>query len=264
MDEAAFLLRALASFAVAGTWISLSTLLAERLGTRVGGLIANLPSNIVVSLIFVASSSGTEFASAAARSVPLGMAIDTLFLLAFVALARKGVSRAIPASLAAWFAAAAAFAFLPKLGMAESAILFAAVALAAFALAEFAMRIRAVPRRDARFRLSALLVRAIFSGTVVATTVMASRFVPPYLTGIVATFPAVLLSTMTILTVTQGADFARATGKILLLSSSNIVVYALVAQAAFPAIGFLWGSLAAFVAAGLWVALLRPLLAKAG
>lgn len=64
---------------------------------------------------------------------------------------------------------------------------------------------------------------------------------------------------MVILTRSQGPAFARATGKVLLLSSSNIVVYALGVALLFPWIGPWWGSLGAFIMAVAYVAGILPL-----
>ena len=72
-----------------------------------------------------------------------------------------------------------------------------------------------------------MVIRAAFAGGIVGGVVLISHFVPAYLTGIVSAFPAVLFSSMVILAVNQGKTFAQATGKVMILSSSNIVVYAL-------------------------------------
>jgi small-conductance mechanosensitive channel len=65
-----------------------------------------------------------------------------------------------------------------------------------------------------------------------------------------------------ILTVNQGPDFARATGKIMILSSTNIIVYALGVHIAYPALGIPAGTVLAFLGAFLWVLLLFPLIAR--
>jgi len=253
------LLRIALAFVVAGTWISLSTLAGERLGSRLGGLIANLPSNILVSLLFMSLTRGPGYAAQAAGSIPMGMAVDTLFLLAVIAVLPWGLAPALAAGLVAWFAAAAAAAFLPPLLPPWSIVLYAAVCAASFAIADLGFKVRAVPRKAAPFKPSTILVRALFAGTIVAGAVAAAQVAPPYLTGIVSVFPAVLLSTMTILARAQGRDFARETGKVLILSSSNIIVYGLAVSLLFPLVGPWWGSLAAFAAAALYVALLLPL-----
>lgn len=261
MDRA-FWIRLLISFIIAGTWISIAALLAERLGSLFGGLIANMPSNIVVSMIFMSLVKGEDFAAEVARAVPLGMAIDTLFLFVFMATAGLGILKAVPLSLAAWAGCAwLAFTF-PPIPFWGGIALFVVLALGCFLAAEVVMGIRSVPKQPKPFNPLAFGLRAVFAGTVVAGAVAASTFAPPYLTGILATFPAVLLSTMSILTLSQGPAFSRGAGKILLISSSNIIVYAFCVQASFPAFGFLWGTLISFVAALLWIALLRPVMAR--
>lgn len=247
------------AFVVAGLWISLASLAGERLGSRLGGLIANLPSNILVSLLFMALTQGPGYAAKAAGSIPVGMAVDTLFLLAVVAALRWGLVPALAAGLAAWFASAALAVALPPLSPAWSIALYAAVCAASFAFADLVLKVRAVPKKAVPFKPSTILVRALFAGAIVAGAVAAAQFAPPYLTGIIAVFPAVLLSTMTILTRAQGNDFARATGKVLILSSSNIIVYGVAVALLFPAIGPWWGTLCAFAAAVAYVALLLPI-----
>ena len=71
-----------------------------------------------------------------------------------------------------------------------------------------------------------------------------------------------MLSTMVILTLTQGADFARATGKVMILSSTNIIIYALGVALTYPAIGVVFGTIVSFGMAFLWVLILHPLIQK--
>ncbi len=258
-------LRLLLSFMIAGAWISAASLASEALGTRLGGLVANLPSNILISLIFMSLTQGPGYAAQAAASVPLGMAVDTLFLLAFIFLLPRGLGPALAGALLSWLASAAACAFvLPPLSLGAGIAVYAAIALASFALVEVLLKVRAVEKRPGPRSKATLLVRALFAGSVVAGAVAAAQAAPAYLTGIIAPFPAVLLSTMVILTRSQGPAFARATGKILLLSSSNIVVYVLGVALLFPWIGPWWGSLGAFAMALAYIAGLLPLVRKIG
>lgn len=250
------------AFVIAGLWISLASIAGERLGSRLGGLVANLPSNILVSLLFMALTRGPGYAALAAESIPVGMAVDTLFLLALVAALKRGLVPALAAGLAAWFAAAALAVALPPIPLPWALLLYLVVCGASFMVADLVLKVRAVPKKAVPFRPSTILARALFAGTIVAGAVAAAQFAPPYLTGIVSVFPAVLLSTMTILARAQGRDFARATGKVLILSSSNIIVYGLAVALLFPLAGAWWGSLVAFAAAVGYVALLLPLSRK--
>ena len=54
-----FLLNIILAFFIAGSFIALLTLLAERFGSTIGGLIANLPSNILITMIFISLTRGT-------------------------------------------------------------------------------------------------------------------------------------------------------------------------------------------------------------
>jgi hypothetical protein len=251
--------RIVLAFVVAGSWISLSTLAGERLGTRLGGLIANLPSNILVSLLFIALTKGTDYAAKAAGSVPVGMTVDTVFLLAFVAALGRGLLAGLAAGLGAWLAVAALVLALPPLATAWAILLYVLVCAASFLAADRGLRVESVAKKAVPFKVSTVLVRALFAGTIVAGAVAAAQVAPAYMTGVLAVFPAVLLSTMTILTRAQGRSFARATGKVLIVSSSNIIVYGAAVALLYPAIGPWWGTLCAFAAAVGYVALLLPL-----
>jgi hypothetical protein len=251
------------SFMLAGAWISGATFLGERLGSKKAGLIANLPSNIVLSLIFMALTSGPGYAAETTRGVPVGMAIDTLFVLVFMLVVKKGLGKALLASLGVWAAAALIFIrAIPPLGVAGAISLYLVVFVLCFSIAEWGLQVRMTEKRPSSPSWKQIAVRALFAGTVVAGAVTVAQFAPPYMTGILSTFPAVLSSTLVIFTLSQGADFARATGKILILSSSNIIVYAGVAGATFPSMGPWLGSLLAFLTSLVYISLLNLLVAK--
>lgn len=246
---------------VAGVWIGVATLVAERMGPRMGGLVGNLPSNILVALVFVALAQGEAFVARATSAVPIGMTIDALFLVAFVLLLPRGLGLAIAGSLSLWLALAFAAAAVGDVGLVAGIALFVAVTLASFALLDRSVRSVEGVRRP--YGARELVLRALFAGAVVGGTVLLSGLVGEYWTGLLGTFPAVLLSTLVILAVKQGAAFARATGKALVLGSTNIVVYALVVRWAYPALGVWLGSALALATAVLWVLALRPVIARA-
>jgi len=251
------------SFVVAGVWISGATLLGEKLGSKRAGLITNLPSSILLSLIFMALTMGPEYAAATTKGIPVGMTIDTLFTLVFILMARKGLSKALTISLIVWAITAYVFIkLIPPLGMAGAIGLYVLVTALCFILAEGVLHIRSVPHKETTFSWKQILLRALFAGTVVAGAVTIAQFAPPYMTGILATFPAVLSSTLVIFTLSQGADFARATGKILILSSSNIIIYAWIAGLTFPSLGPWIGTILSFATSVAYVALLGKLTAK--
>jgi hypothetical protein len=259
MMDALFVARVVLSFLVAGLWIAVVTLLAERLGSRLGGLFSNLPSNILISLIFIAISKDIPFVTGMMPAVPVGLLIDTVFLLVMILFMKYGLAACMAASLSSWLLLAWIAGMIPSPRLGLSTGIYFAGSLVLYLVAEKGMRILPVPGSGKQYTLLQIATRAGLAGTIVASVVLISHFLPPYLTGIISTFPAVLLSTMVILYVNQGKEFARSTGKILILSSSNIVVYAVAVNYTFPAFGIAAGTVISFLVAFGWIILLRPL-----
>lgn len=247
MDILAF--RIALSFVIAGVWIAAATLVGERLGSRKAGLIGNLPSNILISLLFMALTKGPDYAAAATAGVPIGMAIDSIFLAVLIFALGKGLAAALGLALAAWAVVATlAVAVMPPLGYAASLAVFAAAALSLFFLADARLGREKAEKKPVPFSWKVMALRAFFAGTIVAGAVAIAQVAPPYMTGVLATFPAVLTTTMVILVRSQGVAFARATGKILILSNVNIIVYTTCVGLLYPTIGPWLGTLLAFAA----------------
>ncbi len=260
--EQGIIIKAAVSFVVAGCWIAGATLLAERLGSRGGGLIANLPSNILVSLVFVALSQSTAFAAEATRAIPTGMTIDTIFLIIFILTLRFGLAVAVTSSLLGWFLLALIAGRYQYTDWGINIAVYILVVALSFISLEYLFKIPSAQRLRRSYKRWQVVVRAIFAGSIVAATVIISELFSPFWTGLFATFPAVLLSTMIILTLNQSSAFARAVGKVLIISSSNIVVYALAIDFLYPSVGLVIGTILAFFAAVIWVALFRPLIRR--
>jgi len=251
------------SFFVAGFWIALATLLGERLGSRKAGLLANMPSNILVSLLFMGITKGPEYAAASTSGVPVGMMVDSFFLAVFIFMVPKGIWLALVTSLAAWAVSAfSVIMLLPPLSIVASLIAYAIVTAALFMLVHSRLRTLHVEKKPVVFSWKIVSIRAFFAGSVVAGAVAVAQIAPPYMTGILATFPAALTSTLVILSRSQGVAFTQATGKILLVSSSNIIVYAGLVSLLFPLLGPWLGTLASFAGSFFFLLLLGRVTAK--
>lgn len=247
------------SVLVAGTWISTTTLISERLGSRLGGMISNLPSTILVSLLFIGITQGTDFAVQTSVAVPLGMTLSTLFLFTFISLVPRGLGWALAGSLSVWVGFAILSSFFQEVGRFSWTMLYFVVALSTFWMAEKVIRIPSMPRTGKKYSTMKVIMRAVFAGTVVGSAVVVGATGNAFWAGLFATFPAVMLSSMVILTLSAGAAFARALGKIMLLASTNIVIYGFCAGYFFQWLGLGWGTLVSFVIASAWVWLLKPL-----
>lgn len=255
-----FLIRVIASFFIAGIWIACATLLAERLGSKMGGLLTNLPSNILISLLFIALVNGIQYVVNTVPAIPLGMTIDTMFLFLFVICLKYGLALSTIISLFSWFILAYAATLVRPENLFVNMIIYCIVTIVAFVVLDRFFEIKSVASNGKHYTGTQMLIRAFFAGSVVVAVIVISKLVNPYIVGIFSTFPAVLLSTMVILTINQNEEFARATGKVMVLSSSNIVVYGLALYVSYPRFGLVWGTIVSFLAAFIWVWLLHPII----
>ena len=257
-----FIYRVIISFLVAGFWIAFATLLAERLGSKIGGLITNLPSHLLISLLFVALINGTSFVIDTIPGIPIGMAISTLFLFVFIVFLKYGLMISTFASLIAWCLSAILLVPMKLENILLNIFLYGLTTAGCYFVLEKFIKIPSIVKSRKGYTRYQIIVRAVSAGSVVASVIIISKFLNPYTVGIFATFPSVFLSTMIILVLNQSKAFAQATGKILILSSSNIVIYGLAVAFTYPRFGILYGTVLSFVIAFFWVWIFLPIVSK--
>jgi Archaeal/vacuolar-type H+-ATPase subunit I len=250
------------AFVIGGIWISLATILSEKLGSKTGGMVANLPSTILVSLLFIGINQGATFAAQAASAVPIGMIIDTIFLFIFIALVEKGLILATIIALASWFTLAAISSPLKELSVWITSLAYLGIATTIFLLTEYRLNIHSLPKTGKAYSNMQLITRAIFAGLVVSGAVTIGRTGNSYWSGLFSTFPAVMLSSMVILTISAGSQFAKATGKVMLITSTNIVVYGWAVTIFYPSLGLFWGTILSYILAAISVYMLRPVVSR--
>jgi hypothetical protein len=240
------------SFVLAATWVSMSTVVTERLGTKVGAMVTTLPSTIIVALFFIAVDEGPDLAAEVAAVVPAEMTINVVFLAVFIAVSRRGLPMALTAALGIWTVLSTALFLLDP----DSLVLSMAVFIAGVACATVWLRARHSyeqrPGRHIAYTPGEIAFRGLFAGSMIALSVVAARLSGPMLGGILSVFPAIFTSTMVILYLRQGREFSGATGSLMIVGSANVVVYSLVAVFAFPVIDAYWGTAIAFGLSYLW------------
>ena len=253
-------LQVVLSFLIAGSWIAVLTLMAERFGSKAGGLIANLPSNIMITLIFITLSHGNSFVKGMLPAIPVGLLIDSVFLVVFILLLNYNLIISMLGSLGCWLVLAVLANRIQLDSLWINIANYFIITIVAFLFVEYGWKIPAMGKSGKKYTIGQMAIRAGFAGGIVGGVVLISHFVPAYLTGIVSTFPAVLFSSMVILALNQGKAFAQATGKVMILSTSNILVYALGVYYTYPLLGIIGGTIVSFILAFLWVVMLRPIM----
>jgi len=257
-----FIIKAVTSFFIAGIWITSVTLLAEKFGSKIGGLITNLPSNILISFLFIALTKNVNYVKDATVTVPIGMSIDALFLLIFIILLRYKLTLAVIISLSAWFLLAIVSISIPVNNIVTNIIVYIIITVISFILVEKVLKIKSVPKNSKKYSLPQILIRAAFAGSVVSGIVIIAYFLNPFFVGIISTFPAVLSTTMIILAVNQNNRFAQATGKILILSSTNIVIYSSAVYVTYPVFGIIFGTIISFALSFIFICTFIPIIRR--
>lgn len=247
-----------------------ATVAVERLGGRVGGVLATTPSTILAAAAGVFAAAPTEAAFQAAMSAtPAGMLLNALFLWLWRLLpphlpawglgARLALMTTL--SLGAWLIgalgvvtflgpirAAGDTATLLKigLGLTVAAILLGLITSRGAAASSSAPR--PVP-------LGVLIARGLFAAIAVSVAVVWSRLGGPLAAGMASVFPVIFLTTMVSLWLSQGEAVQSGAVGPMMLGSTAVSAFALIAAFALPALGVVAGCAVSWVGAVLLVSL---------
>src|SRR6267378_6975165 len=106
------ILHLILAFTVGGSWVSSATLIAEKYGSALGGLVGGLPAISVVSFLFIGLNQSPETASQATIVFPLALSFTMSFLLVYSILSKRGFPVALLAALVLWVGLSAIAALL--------------------------------------------------------------------------------------------------------------------------------------------------------
>lgn len=266
--------------ACAGGVAIAATVAIERFGGRLGGLLATLPTTIVPAAVgmFLGSADLADY-RAGLFIMPAGMLVNAFFLWVWRVLPARLVWRRLGARLAAitlvsllaWAVAAAlcvvAVGLLAHTGVPGAAIALVLTLVLAASGALACARGVPAPRGHRRVRLGALLLRGLMAAVAIGGAVMLQQLGNPLLAGMAAVFPAIFLTTMVSLWLAQGEAVPAGAVGPMMLGSTSVCAYALVAAFSLPALGAWMGSfvawwgavLVATLPAWLWLRSRQPL-----
>lgn len=243
-----FLLKILLSFIVGGIWITLSTIIAERLGSKLGGVLAGLPSTIIISLFFIGWTQSPEVAVQATTVVPIIMGINALFVVVYALLRNSNFYIAVGGALAFWACASFILAAVKFSSFLISMIGFAVFVIFSYFILEKWHSFPSASKKYVKYQLPILLIRGVLSGLIIAFAVIMTKVSGPLLGGMFSAFPAVMLSTMIITYFAHGTDFSLAVLKIITVSGPvNVVVYAIAVRFLYGSTGLVLGTVISFI-----------------
>lgn len=206
-----FALKVVLSFLVGGAYVSGVIWASEKLGSRIGGAIAGLPSTILVGLAFIDLTEGPVAVHSAVAVVPLMFFATLIYGLVFMNSVEK-IKHKNKAFLATLVALGVWLVII--LGIRKfSDFSFLSVVSATFiGLLGFKYAFRnfqTIVPSNIILPKHIYFFRFVIGGAVIAGSVLAARYAGPQWGGIVSCVPAVLGSVLYFLSKSQGGKFLQ-------------------------------------------------------
>lgn len=239
------LLQIILPFIISATVVILITVIAEKYGTKIGGILGTLPSTIIIALIFISLNRGAVFASRSASVIPAEMAINLLFLLIFTILAYRSTSLALFGSLSVWAVLSTILYIIAIENIIISFALYVLSLVLTFIYLEKVIKIQSHKKVKVHYTKKKILLRGVLAGTVIATAVFLSN-INPLLSGIFSIFPAIFLSTMLITVIEHGPRFTSGMAKSMVFGSQTVMSYVVAVHFFYPRFDILLGTLFSF------------------
>ena len=246
---AAFIVKLILSFVLGGAWIALGVAVAERRGSKLGGLIIGFPSTVLIAVFFIGWTQSTEAAARATTVIPVVFGVNYLFLLVAVSLMKRGLWPALAAGLAVWGALSALVVALKFDDFWAGVLVYAACF--AFAYWRLGRVVPAGAEDPSRVRPAGPLLiagRAIFGGAIIALAVLLAKLGGPLIGGVFAIFPAVFTGALVTTAISHGAGFSAALMRSTLIGGISVVVFAIAVRLSFIPLGLGLGALVSTLA----------------
>ncbi len=230
------------------------SVVAERVSTRVAGLLSGYPLGTAIALFFIGLELSPAFAAASAVHTLAGFSATLALGGGYLVCGRRdgmpGVLAGTAGGLAAWLAVSALLASVDfsRLGGTLTTLV---------AIAAFTWLYRHVPdtRTGARggFSWFALAFRAALAAAIIFAITALAHVVPSAWAGLLAAFPVTMYPFLVILHLTHGAAPVATVIKHYPAGLGSLLCYALVVSLTYPGWGLALGTLAGFAVATLWL-----------
>jgi hypothetical protein len=237
-----FLFKLTLSFIIGSLWVTIGTVLAEKYGTKIGGLIAGLPSTILISLFFIAWTQSTSVAVDATTIVPIIGGINCLFIVAYIVLLKINFWLALSGALLVWSLLALGLVLAGFNSFVLSLISYICLVVVCHTIVEKVLKIRSEPGKQICYSPGIMVFRALFSGFVIAFAVVVTKVGGPLLGGMFVMFPAMFVGMIFMTYFSQGAAFSAAVMKSSILGAISVVIFGITARYAYIPFGLIGGT----------------------
>jgi len=253
MDTVFFLKLGL-GFIAGSIAVTLTTVAAEKFGSKIGGLIGGIPSTSVVALLFIGIVQSPEYVVQATDVIPLVMGYNCIFLVVFVFLSRYGFLAGLGSAFAMWVVFSLATVALDFRRFGIGFAIFLLFFVFSYLILEKGFSLPSISGIRVRFTPLQIAARSLFSGLVIGAVIFLSKVSGPLIGGMFAVFPAVFTSTIVIISFARGVAFTRTLIKPLMVSAMiNVMVYVIAVRSFYPDLGLFLGTIAALAISGVSV-----------
>tara|TARA_B100001996_G_scaffold20754_1_gene16662 strand:+ start:1788 stop:2612 length:825 start_codon:yes stop_codon:yes gene_type:complete len=248
---------------LAGIVAILVTLAIERFGGLVGGVLGTIPSTIIPAAAGVYHIDGKEGLLSSMSIVPLAMMVNGLFLSIWIILPKYVSDKKTPlllttiTSLLTW----ALFAYI-ALSIADYSVsidispaILGILGLVCLILVSifFNIKTRPSPKGDNKVPILILSIRGVAAAIAIGFALILAQIGQPLVAGLASAFPAIFLTSMVALWISQGVTVPQGAAAPMMLGGASVAVYALVVMWSIPSYGILLGSVIAWIlSVGLW------------
>ncbi|ALM53868.1 hypothetical protein [Halomonas huangheensis] len=232
------------------------SVIAERVSTRVAGLLAGYPLGTAIALFFIGLELSPQFAADSAVHTLAGFTATLAFGGGYLVGGRRdglaGIVRGTALGLLAWLATSLILTTFDFTRISGTLTTLAAIVLFSW-LYRRVPETRATPRGG--FSWSALALRAGLAAGIIFLITGLAHVVPSAWAGVMAAFPVTMYPFLVILHLVQGAAPVATVIKHYPLGLGSLLCYALVVSLTYASLGLWLGTLLGFAAATLWLLL---------
>lgn len=223
--------------------------LAERVSTRVAGVLAGFPLGTGVALFFLGYEQGPAFAADAARGTLLGFIGAQALALAFAASASAHRATTLALSILA-FAAVALPLSLLNLSLTGSLLASVLFTVLAHRLMRHLADTGIALRRPPGFGVH--VIRGVISGLIVVAITSAGYWGTATLSGALAAFPITFFPLLAIIFWQHGPAPALTLVKHYPAGLGSLITHTVAVALLYPRLGIGWGTVCALALATLW------------
>jgi len=237
------------SFVVGGCFITFLSLLAERTSENIAGIIMMFPSTIVLGFFFLGLATSAENVAliVPATLIPLGLGISSSAVYIYCSLfVSKYFTSKITQILATflvtnmiWLVLASPFAIWRFKNFTLGTIgFFTLIIITHLILNQNGVS----PISRPKYTKIQILIRAVFTGSIIATVVLLGKLLNPFWGGVFTMYPAAIIATLIIFHFYYEPRQLFYFMKKVPIGSLSVLVYAIVSMLLFPEYGIAIGT----------------------